>query len=119
MDELTPEQLEELGRDLEALLEELERLAASTKESSKPVDLDLPIGRLSRIDARQSQEMARAERRNTELRLQQVRAALKRHADEEYGDCRRCEEPVGYARLKARPESALCVECQEELESQR
>ena len=38
--------------------------------------------------------------------------ALARIADGEYGACLSCEEPVGYARLKARPETPFCIACQ-------
>ena len=34
----------------------------------------------------------------------------------EYGLCRRCDEPIAYRRLKARPESPYCIACQDEIE---
>lgn len=80
------------------------------------MDLDLPIGRVSRIDAIQQQKMAQAEQGRARLRLQAVQAALERVEDEEYGFCCQCGEPVGYKRLWARPESPFCVPCQEMLE---
>ena len=30
--------------------------------------------------------------------------------------CRRCEEPIGFRRLQARPETPLCVACQNQRE---
>ena len=30
--------------------------------------------------------------------------------------CRRCEEPIGYKRLSARPESPYCLDCQDEID---
>jgi DnaK suppressor protein len=30
----------------------------------------------------------------------------------EYGLCRKCEEPIGYRRLSAKPEAPFCLECQ-------
>ena len=51
MDELTEQELEELRCDLEKLKSELEELLALSKAGAKPVELDEPIGRLSRMDA--------------------------------------------------------------------
>ncbi|NOY90219.1 MAG: hypothetical protein GXP55_03340 [Deltaproteobacteria bacterium] len=112
MAELTKTQRGELVESLRALVVQLAELLESTREDSKPVDLDQPIGRLSRMDAMQQQSMAQAARRGHELRLKQVRAALAAVEAGEYGDCRSCEEPIGYGRLKARPETPFCVACQ-------
>ena len=117
MAELEPEEIEILRRALLALEEELLRQLESSDAAARPVDLDEPIGRVSRIDAIQQQSMAAANRRGAQLRLQQVKAALERLADEEYGDCAQCGEPVGFARLRVRPETPFCVKCQSGRES--
>ena len=115
MDELTAEEREELWEDLRRLHDELYELVTVTGEGAKPVDLDEPIGRLSRMDAMQQQAMSAANRRRTKLRLQQVKAALKMDP-EDYGICKKCDEDIGYARLKVRPESPFCVTCQNKTE---
>ena len=40
-----------------------------------------------------------------------VDAALERIADGSYGICTRCGQPIGFARLEARPEATLCITC--------
>jgi DnaK suppressor protein len=117
MDALTEEQIEELRRDLFALRAELSRDVESSADGVRPVDLDEPIGRLSRMDAMQQQAMAQATRQAAVLRLRLVDTALRRMTNDEFGLCMECEEDVGYARLKARPEALLCVACQEQRES--
>ena len=115
--ELTPEQLEELHRDLLAERLLLERNLQLTKEGSKPVELGTPLGRLSRMDAIQQQEMTKAGRSTLETRLRQVRASLEAYRMDGYGYCRSCEEPIGYRRLKARPEAPFCLSCQDTREA--
>jgi len=110
-DDLTDEQVRELTASLEALRAELELGVSRTGEGSKPVDLDEPIGRLSRMEAMQQQQMAVANLRNMKIRLDQVRAALGRIGEQEYGLCLECEEPIAYKRLVARPESRFCIRC--------
>ncbi len=117
MTELTTEQITEFGTALVEIRDEIEAALNTGAEAVKPVDLDEPIGRLSRMDAIQQQQMARATRSALDLRRQQVMAALAAIASGSYGACRKCEEPIDLARLRARPESPLCVDCQEEIES--
>ena len=112
MAELTGVQIEELAADLRALQAKLAADLSASAEGARPVDLDQPIGRVSRMDAIQQQSMVKAGRRNLARRASQVAAALAAIERGEYGLCRRCEEPVGYSRLKARPETPLCLVCQ-------
>ena len=111
MEELTDEQRNELWLDLKRLQIELRELESTTREGAQPVDLDEPIGRLSRMDAMQQQAMTAANRQRNKVRLHLVDAALKMDPDE-YGICKKCDEDIGYARLKVRPESPFCVTCQ-------
>ena len=110
--ELTGAERRVLEERLRALREELAEALEGAGEASKPVDLDEPIGRVSRIDAIQQQQMARAGREGLVLRAKQVRAALLRIEAGTYGECLSCEEPVGFARLSARPETPFCIACQ-------
>lgn len=109
---LSQHQLDELHRDLSALVTELEHMIGASADGAKPVDLDQPIGRVSRIDAIQQQKMLESNRRSAKLRLRLARAALAAIDTGDYGECRECEEPISFRRLKARPESRLCVDCQ-------
>ena len=90
---------------------QLRKSLASVTEQAAVVELDQgAVGRLSRMDAIQQQQMADAQKRRNELRLQQIAVALADFEDE-YGWCKKCGEPIGFARLKARPESPCCVTC--------
>jgi DnaK suppressor protein len=119
VDDLTPEQAEELNTDLASLREELRQLVEASSDGARPVDLDQPIGRLSRMDAMQQQSMVQANRRAAQQRLQQVDSAQRRFAEDDYGACLECGEAVGYARLKVQPEAPLCVACQTRREARR
>lgn len=116
MDELTTAQITELTATLRALQAELEDRLANASDRTDTVDLDQPIGRLSRMDAMQQQEMAKEQMRRSKIKLAQIKQALVAVKDETYGLCRRCEEPVGYRRLKASPETPFCLPCRAEIE---
>jgi DnaK suppressor protein len=116
IDELSAEQVAELKGELEALLTDIEKSLSLSRDGAKPVDLDEPIGRLSRMDAMLQQSMTRAGRDGLEVKRRQIRESLAAMDRGEYGFCRRCEEPIAFKRLKVRPEAAFCVACQERLE---
>lgn len=112
MRKLTDKQRSELHRALLELREELQKQLEDSTDGAKPISLDEPIGRLSRMDAMQQQSMVQANRRTARNRLTRIEAALHRYDGEAYGLCVECEEEIGYARLKAQPESPFCIGCQ-------
>ena len=91
---------------------ETEDFLEGLKESSKPVDLNDPIGRLSRMDAIQQQQMSLDSKNRAILTLKQIQAALERVQDGSYGVCLNCEEEISEKRLRARPETPFCALCQ-------
>lgn len=116
-EELTDDEVEALAAALRAQLAALSATLAETAASARPVTLDQQaVGRVSRIDAIQQQQMAAANRRRTQLRLSQTRQALEAVATGDYGLCRKCEEPIGIRRLRVRPETPICLDCQAALE---
>lgn len=70
-------------------------------------------GRVSRVDALQHQQMAKAGLRRAAARLERIDAALERldTDPDAFGWCPDCGEPVPWRRLQAVPESVLCVPC--------
>lgn len=48
--------------------------------------------------------------------LTKITQALERLDKGEIDACEDCEEPIGYARLLARPVTTLCIDCKEERE---
>ena len=99
-------------RALLAKQEELLGVSKLARESSSTVELDQSrMGRLSRMDAMQMQEMSKAtgERRNNELR--RVTAALARIDSGDYGYCEECGEDIPEARLKVDMAATHCVPC--------
>jgi DnaK suppressor protein len=119
-DELTDAQLTELEADLHALVGELSHTLASTREAASTVHLDqAAVGRLSRVDAMQRQQMVKAQQRRVGLRLKQAAVALAAFKTDDYGWCKRCGEAIAYKRMKARPETVVCVPCQVVLEEGR
>jgi DnaK suppressor protein len=90
---------------------ELSSSVEGSSDSTAPVQLDTSIGRLSRMDAIQSQQMALGLKARQQQALVRVRNALKAIASGAYGNCRRCKERISDERLEAQPDAILCLKC--------
>ena len=97
---------------LRARRRELRELTASHHDEARPAELDQArVGRLSRMDALQAQEMAAATERRRELELERIDAALQRIASGDFGFCVLCGDDIGLERLEFDPTTPLCIAC--------
>ncbi len=110
--ELSDTQIEALNARLlerQAELKALEEEGASWRST---VELDQQsVGRLSRMDAMQQQEMAQAEARRRTSDLARIDQALKPLEEDEYGWCAECGDPIAYGRLEIDPMATHCIGC--------
>ena len=91
---------------------DLEELAAGSAEARRPVELDQTrVGRLSRMDALQSQAMALETERRRALELRRIEAALRRLEEDEYGYCVTCGDEIAVERLSLDPATPQCLNC--------
>ena len=82
------------------------------------VELDQTrVGRLSRMDALQAQQMAKALNRRRHAERGRIAAALKRMDDGEYGYCRGCGDMIPAGRLRIDPAVTQCVGCATDCEA--
>jgi len=104
--------ISEMRERLLNLREELETATAESEDSEQVVELDQArVGRLSRMDAMQSQQMAQASGRRRDLMLRKITAALARIESGDYGYCQSCEEQINPKRLEFDPTAVLCIQC--------
>lgn len=116
--ELNQQQIEELRSLLISSEQALEEQMLGTGSSTKPVKLDQQsVGRVSRIDAIQQQQMAIANQQQAGQLLKRIGLALRRINSGEYGTCLQCGESIAFARLQAKPYATLCIDCQSASES--
>ncbi|HEY3068501.1 MAG TPA: TraR/DksA family transcriptional regulator [Methylomirabilota bacterium] len=105
------------------LEQELRATVSRLRHVAGPDDLeDLPpsIGSIfddsDSIQIEQAREMGLVTKARLIDRVNKIAAALGRFERGEYGLCVECAEPIRPARLRAMPEVATCVPCQEQLE---
>ncbi len=98
---------------LTELIAQQQEQIRSLADTAAPVAPDSSLGRLTRVDAMQEQQRALAAIRAAEIRIAHAKAALRALEQGEYGECRMCGGEIEPARLNARPEAPLCLQCQQ------
>jgi len=96
------------------ILEELnglEKQIIQLETKARPIAPDCSLGRLTRMEAMAEQEVSQKILNESRLRQTRLRNALSRIDSEMFGICIECEEPIGFERMKVRPESVRCVDC--------
>lgn len=113
---LTKTQFKELKKTLEQKRDELRRSIAQRLDRDTEIDPSEIIEELDQATAGQHQDVQlRILDKEVKL-LRQVERALAKFERGEYGLCEGTLEPIGYARLKARPWARYSVTYKEEME---
>lgn len=103
-------QLENYRQRLLGLEQEL--TAEVEDDAQSVVELDQSrMGRLSRMDALQGQQIALETQRRQQRKLQAVQGALLRIDSGEFGNCYLCEQAISEARLNFDPTVTRCIDC--------
>ena len=98
------------------ILKEIEvqkHLIESFTETSKPVSPDNAIGRLTRMEAINSQNISEASLKSAQAKLVNLEKALSRLEMPDFGICAQCQKPIPEGRIMLMPQSTLCVSCLE------
>ena len=113
MDEENLVQIKQLLLKMKSDLQEQEK---ASKEAGKPVELDqTKVGRISRMDAMQAQQMALDASRRRQLKLIKIESIFQRINSGEYGYCLSCDEDIDIRRLMIDPTNTHCIKCAEKM----
>jgi len=105
-------EIENVRQALLRLRSALCALNEESNEATQPVTLDqASVGRLSRMDAMQAQQMALETSRRRQHELAKVEGALRRIDSGAYGCCVVCGEEIDVRRLFVAPTSTRCMTC--------
>jgi RNA polymerase-binding transcription factor len=103
---------EQIRSALLAHKQQIERESQAAEEARDPVALDQQaVGRLSRMDAMQAQQMAEAQERQRQGQLVRIEMALRRLDAGDYGYCTSCGEAIAPRRLEIDPMAERCIDC--------
>jgi len=106
-----PEDFEKYRKPLEESLVEIEQYLEKTEESAEAVSPDKSLGRLSRMEAMQDQQLMLEARRRKKMQKVAVKSALQRIENGQFGTCIFCGKSIAPERLEFAPEATTCVKC--------
>ena len=99
------------------MLAEIKSASDYEEESAKPVKLDQSsVGRLSRMDAMQSQQMSIELIQRQKASEFKIKAALSKIDNDEFGFCEECDELIYLPRLQLDPSITFCIDCAQKRE---
>jgi len=99
-------------KHLMSLKVKLQSQEAEFQEINRPIELDQTrLGRLSRMDALQVQQMELETSRRRQNQLLKIDGALNRLKMDEYGFCFVCGEELDERRLSTDPTITRCLKC--------
>ncbi len=108
-------QLDSFQQRLISLRDDIEQLTNDSSEAVGTVTLDQSkVGRLSRMDALQAQQMAQEITRRRLVHLKKIDSALRRVDTGEYGYCLICDKEIVEARLDFDPATTRCIRCMDD-----
>ena len=81
------------------------------KELTKPIAPENAIGRVSRMDAINNKSVNQAALTNSEIKLNNLKVALTKIDDEDFGICVKCNNPIPLGRILLMPHAITCVNC--------
>lgn len=112
MAKMSHPEMEYFRKILEQRRGELEEVRETGNQSAGTVELDQSrVGRLSRMDAMQSQAISKETNRRRIIELQRISSALERLANNEFGICASCGEEILKERLELDPSTPVCLDC--------
>ncbi len=85
----------------------------------EPVAPDVALGRLTRNDAMQDQQMAVHQRERFREQQTRIKTALARIDAGTFGICPMCKKTIDLRRLDSAPDSVFCVPCMEKRQASR
>jgi DnaK suppressor protein len=109
---MTQEEKDEIKVRIETSIHTLKEQIAILEEKVKPIAPDCSLGRLTRLEAMGEQHVNNKIMDESKLRLTRLTNALLRMDKPMFGICIECEDPIGIERMRIRPESVRCVECE-------
>ena len=96
---------------LQESLAEVEGYLKSSEDAAAAVAPDKGLGRLSRMEAMQDQQLVMEMRRRKKRQLAEIKSAISKLDMGNYGICIFCGGEISGERLEVTPEVQTCIRC--------
>mgnify|MGYP006285458823 CR=1 FL=1 len=114
---MEPEKVEELRTQLNQMMDDILRKGEETIEDMHDTR-EVYADPADRATAESDRSFTLRLRDRERKLIKKVQEALNRIEDGSFGECEECGEEIGFARLKARPVTTLCIKCKSKQEEE-
>lgn len=111
-DFMTEDQLSFYKSQIEQQIIELEERLNAQASNAIAIDANEMADEIDRACIEEARRLELNRLEHDKLTLRKLGGALKRINDGDFGYCGACGDEISFQRLRARPESYYCVECQ-------
>lgn len=108
---MIPEKKDDIRKEIEKRIKEAEESIETLRSQTAPVPPSVAIGRLTRMDAIQQKSMAESNLKSAEKLIFNLKLALSKLNEPEFGVCVICSSSIPVERILAIPETRVCVKC--------
>ena len=105
------ENKDQIKQRIEEEILETTAMVEKYKDLTKPIAPENAIGRVSRMDAINNKSVNEAALRKAEQKLNNLKVALTKIEDPDFGLCVRCKNPIPLGRILLMPQTITCVHC--------
>ena len=108
---MTEDEKNHIQKRIVAEIAATEKLVVSYRELTKPIAPENAIGRVSRMDAINNKSVNDSALKKAELKLKNLKVAITKIEDSDFGMCFRCKKPIPLGRILLLPQVISCVHC--------
>ena len=108
---MTKEEQQTFRPRIETRIQEIRDSLAATAQDREAISPDASIGRLSRLDSMQMQQLALGVQTRMKEEISRLQEALGRIDRGIFGTCELCRKDISAERLDYQPDAAVCVDC--------
>lgn len=108
---MNKEEKEAIKDKIIELISKAEKEIIGMEAMTEPIKPENSLGRISRMDAINNKSVQEAALRTKRRQYSQLRLALTKVDNHDFGICSRCRNSIQQARLILLPEKSTCVRC--------
>lgn len=108
---MKPAEREAIKKAIEERIAQISKDIEVLKDHMKPLTLKCVVDKANKMDTISSNAVKDSVYRSSVEKLNALKLLAEKADDPDFGNCRRCHQPINPQRLQFLPESTLCIHC--------
>ncbi|WP_108652771.1 TraR/DksA family transcriptional regulator [Dongshaea marina] len=109
---LTTAQREQIREQIVTQIQDIEERLSAHSQDAVSTDTNELFDEVDRASVEETRRLELNRIQHDKGHLVELKLALRRVESDDFGYCDSCGEEISFKRLRARPDSVLCIDCQ-------